>query len=227
MVRAAAQRRSGTGSPHREAYDRDLRIVCARRASRLFRARYCSAPRDEAVLFRAHPQLYRPPARPLPTTGGDRSGLVETARPLLAPYLDFRPSEGPGYVPAGRLCRLCTPPGFVRRPARRRDPAENGAELGSSRLHADGAMQRMGHEQEALFLRLVTFGLPDFQFLRRQLWQNVVLAVAPDRSARAVERHYCRKADEVDQTGVAHSPVEAAVGNAARSDRMRRHCHFA
>ena len=65
-------------------------------------------------------------------------------------------------------------------------------------------MQRVGHKEEPILCRPVALGLPDRQFLRRQLLQNMVFAVAPNRSARAVERHHRRKADEVDQTGIAH-----------------------
>src|SRR5580704_9788525 len=171
LVRAAAPRRCGTRGPDRQADDRDIRALRARGPRWLLRARHGGAARDEAVLFRAHPRLDRASARPLPAAGGNRSGLVETARPLLAPYLDLRPSKGARHLPAGRLCRLCTPPGFVRRPARPRDPAEDGTELAPALLWlgADGAMQRVRHKEEPILRRPVALGLPDRQFLRRQL----------------------------------------------------------
>jgi len=39
------------------------------------------------------------------------------ARSLLAAHLHFRPPKGAGRLPAGRLRRLCPPPGIIRRPA--------------------------------------------------------------------------------------------------------------
>src|SRR5215472_18852218 len=71
-------------------------------------------------------------------------------------------------------------------------------------LGADGAVQRMGHEEKAVLFRSVARGMPQRQFLKRQLRQHVIFAVAPDRPARPVERHQAREANEIDKACLVH-----------------------
>src|ERR1700737_2886313 len=123
VVRAAADRRRGAGDADPQADGRNLCPVRARSPRRLFRARYGGAARHEAVLFRARLRFYRAPARPLFAASGNRPGGVPAARPLLAAHLHVRSPKGAEGLPAGRLRRLCPPPGAVRGPARARDPA--------------------------------------------------------------------------------------------------------
>jgi len=49
-------------------------------------------------------------------------------------------------------------------------------------LGADGAVQRVGHEQQAFGCRAVALSVPQRQLVRRQQRPYVVLAVAPDRA---------------------------------------------
>src|SRR6266853_1057396 len=104
-----------------------------------------------------------------------------------------------------------------------------GTPLSSPRrgLGADGAMQRVRHEQEPLGCRTVAFRVPQRQLVRRQQRQYVVLAIAPDRPARPVERDHRGKTDEVDKPRLAHSPIEAPVGNPGGSNGMGRGVNLA
>jgi len=53
-------------------------------------------------------------------------------------------------------------------------------------LGADRAMQRVGHEQQAVGLGPIALGVPDRELIGRQQRQDVIFAVAPDRAARAI-----------------------------------------
>jgi len=55
-----------------------------------------------------------------------------------------------------------------------------------SGLGADRAMQRVGHEQQAVGLGPIALGVPDRELIGRQQRQDVIFAVAPDRAARAI-----------------------------------------
>ena len=77
-----------------------------------------AAPRETKLCyFGLIPDFIGRRPRPLPAAGGNRPGLVAADRPLLAAHLDLRSSKGAWRLSAGRLCRLCAPPGVVRRSA--------------------------------------------------------------------------------------------------------------
>ena len=57
---------------------------------------------------------------------------------------------------------------------------------------------------------------------RRQQREHMILAIAPDRPARPVERHQRRKRGEIGKSGRAHPPVEAAIGDPGGADRIGR-----
>src|ERR1700730_3608713 len=122
---------------------------------------------------------------------------------------------------ADRFFSLLSGRCWIRRPT--------GTPLSSPRqgLGADGAMQWVRHEQEPLGCRTVALSVPQRQLVRRQQRQYVVLAVPPDRAARTIERHHRRKTDEVDKSGFAHPPVEAAVGNPGGRNGLRRRLDLA
>src|SRR6516162_10639571 len=131
------------------------------------------------------------------------------------PGAEYRNASSGGSWPTGVLAR------HLNRATRKGSAAGQRRPV-LTRLCADGAVQGMGHEEETFLLCSVTRRLPDRQLLRRELREHVVFAVAPDRSARAVECHERWKTHEIGEAGVPHSAIGAAIRDTRGVDGVRR-----
>ena len=74
-------------------------------------------------------------------------------------------------------------------------------------------MQRIGHDQLAGGLGTGAGLAPGRELLARELRQDMILPVTPDRAARPIERAQRGKADEVSQTRLPHAGIETRIGD--------------